>query len=159
MKEGKLPDFISGIATDKKEIAHRRLKLTQEYKLLLSKLTNNNGRKTIYNEYLGVDVHLIMREGGKEATNRSSFNWQSSYAILNLETIIQKAVPKEGQSVYVLPKETGNQRAYKYVKMAVLYYEFKDKQKWYMNFTVRLILGVKNDGRHIQYSVNKIDMV
>jgi len=154
-----LPEFISGIATDKKEIAQRRFKLTQEYKLLLARLMNRNGRKTIFNEYLKVDVHLVMREGGKEATNRSSFNWQSAFAILNIETIIRKAIPKEGQSVYVLPKETGNQKAYKYVKMVVLYYEFKDDQKWYMNFTVRLMLGVKNDGRYIQYSVNKIDMI
>jgi len=145
MKDLKLPEFISGISTDKKEIEQRRLKLTQGYKLLLAKLMNKKGSKTIYNEYLKVDVHLVMREGGKEATNRSSFNWQSTFAILNLETIIRKAVPKEGQPIYVLPKESGNQKAYKYVKMIVLYYEFKDDQKWYMNFTVKLMLGIKRD--------------
>jgi hypothetical protein len=42
--------------------------------------------------------------------------------------------------------------------MAVLYYEFTDSEKDYMNFTVKLVLGIKLDGRHIQYSVTKIDV-
>jgi hypothetical protein len=40
-----------------------------------------------------------------------------------------------------------------------LYYGFVDEEKLYMNFCVKLILGIKNDGRHVQYSVNKIDVV
>ena len=29
----------------------------------------------------------------------------------------------------------------------------------YLNFTIKLVLGVKNDKRHIQYSVNKIEVI
>ena len=42
--------------------------------------------------------------------------------------------------------------------MAVLFYEFKSEKYDYLNFTVKLTLGIKNDGRHIQYSVNKLDV-
>jgi len=122
-------------------------------------LVNQKGSKTIYNKFLGVDVHLIMREGGKEATNRNAFNWQSAYAILELEKIIKNAVPKTVESIFVPIKNTGNQKAHKYVNMAILYYTFTDVEKDYMNFTVRLTLGIKSDGRHIQYSVNKVDTV
>ena len=72
---------------------------------------------------------------------------------------MKEATAKEGELVYIPAKNTGNQKNYKYVNMAVLYYDFVDKEKWYMNFTVKLILGIKNDGRHIQYSVTKIDIV
>jgi hypothetical protein len=100
-----------------------------------------------------------MREGEKEATNRNAFNWQSAYAILKQETIIENAILVDGESIFVPAKTTGNQKAHKYVNMAVLYYTFMDVEKEYMNFTVRLTLGIKSDGRHIQYSVNKVDTV
>jgi hypothetical protein len=154
-----LPNYIFGISTNKSDVEQRRDIVKKEYPLLLSKLMNKTGKKKIHNDLLNVEVDLVMREGGKEATNRSTFNWQSTYAVLNLETVVTKAVPKEKEPIYVLPKEVGNQKAYKYVNMAVLYYDFVDVEKWYMNFTVRLILGIKSDGRHIQYSINKIDAI
>jgi len=85
-----LPEFIKGIATakDNASIAQRREFVIKRYKSLLGKLANQKGSKTIYNKFLDVNVHLIMREGGKKATNRNAFNWQSAYAILELETII-----------------------------------------------------------------------
>jgi len=154
-----LPEFIKGIATakDNKSIVQRREFVIKTYKLLLGKLANQKGSKTIYNKFLDTEIHLIMREGGKEATNRNAFNWQSAYAILELETIIKNAVPMNGESIFVPVKNTGNQKAYKYVNMAILYYTFIDTERWYMNFTVRLTLGIKSDGRYIQYSVNKVD--
>ena len=29
----------------------------------------------------------------------------------------------------------------------------------YINFTVKLVMGIKSDGRHVQYSVNKIVLI
>ena len=153
-----LPEFIKGIATAKRAAAQRREFVSNQYKLLLGKLMNKNGKKSVFNDFLNVDVQLIYGEGGKEATNRGVFNWQSAYAILKLEKIIKNATAKEGQPIYIPAKNTGNQKNYKYVNMAVLYYDFKDSEKNYMNFTVKLILGIKLDGRHIQYSVTKIDI-
>jgi len=159
MEQEKLPEYIAELPTDKNCVAERRKIVIDAYKRLLSDLMLKNKRKTIYNDYLKVDVHLIMHEGGKEATNRAAFNWQSSYAILKLEKIIRKATATKGDTIYIPAKETGNQKMHKYVNMAVLYYDFVDKEKWYMNFRVRLVLGVKSDGRHVQYSVNKVDVV
>jgi hypothetical protein len=42
--------------------------------------------------------------------------------------------------------------------MAILYYEFVDAEKEYLNFTVKLMLGIKNTGMHVQYSITKIDV-
>ena len=47
----------------------------------------------------------------------------------------------------------------KYPPVIQLFCIFVDAEKWYMNFTIRLMLGVKSDSRHIQYSVNKVDAV
>ena len=159
LENQELPEFISGIATskDNASIAQRREFVVKTYKSLLEKLANQKGSKTIYNKFLNADVHLIMREGGKEATNRNAFNWQSAYAILKLETIIENATPRDGECIFVPAKKTGNQKAHKYVNMAILYYSFVNEEQNYMNFTVRLTLGIKSDGRHIQYSVNKVD--
>ena len=159
MEHEKLPEYIAGIATAKSAINLRREFVSNEYKALLGRLMNKKGKKVIQNDFLNVEVQLIYGEGGKEATNRGVFNWQSAYAVLKLETIVKNATAKEGKPVYIPAKNTGNQKNYKYVNMAVLYYDFVDKEKWYMNFSVKLVLGIKNDGRHIQYSVTKVDIV
>ena len=158
MEQEKLPEYIAGIVTAKSAINQRREFVSNEYKMLLGRLMNKKGKKTIHNDFLNVEVQLIYGEGGKEATNRGVFNWQSAYAVLNLETIVKKATAKEGHPIYIPAKNTGNQKNYKYVNMAVLYYDFVDKEKDYMNFTAKLVLGIKNDGRHIQYSVTKVDI-
>jgi len=119
---------------------------------LLDKLGKKNGanKKFIHNDFLDVDVWFINREGGKEATKNSVHNWQSTYALLHLETIVKKAKAKEGLPIYSPAKQTGNQARFQYVNMATLYYEFVDVEKKYLNFTAKLMLGIKNEGTHIQ---------
>jgi len=158
MEKPALPEYIAGIPTAKNALAQRRELVLKAYKQLLSDLMTKTKRKAVHNDYLDVDVHLIMHEGGKEATNRATFNWQSAYAILKLEKIIKKAKAADGVPIYIPAKDTGNQKTHKYVNMAVLYYDFLDEEKDYMNFGIKLTLGIKSDGRHVQYSVNKIDI-
>ena len=121
---------------------------------LLDRLAKKNGKnkKFVHNDFLNVNVSFVNREGGKEASKNSVHNWQSSYAILHLETIVKKAKAKEGATIYTEAKLTGNQKKLGYVNVAILYYNFVDAEKWYMNFTVKLVLGIKNNGRHVQYS-------
>ena len=159
MEQEKLPEYIEGIATAKNSTAERRKFVVKVYQKLLSDLMNKTKKKVIHNDYLNVDVHLIMHEGGKEATNRAAFNWQSAYAILKLEKVVKKAKAINGEPIYIPAKDSGNQKAHKYVNMAVLYYDFTDSEKSYMNFRIRLLLGIKSDGRHVQYSVNKVDVI
>jgi len=158
-KTQELPEFIAGITTAKNSTAERRKFVVNAYQKLLSDLMNKTKRKVIHNDYLNIDVHLIMHEGGKEATNRAAFNWQSAFAILKLEKIVKKAAAINGEPIYIPAKDSGNQKAHKYVNMAVLYYDFTDNEKSYMNFRIRLLLGIKSDGRHVQYSVNKVDVI
>jgi len=155
-----LPEYIAGIPTKKSEAEQRREIVKKEYAKLLDKLGKKNGakKKFIHNDFLDVDVWFIHREGGKEATKNSVHNWQSTYALLHLETIVKKAKGKEGLPIYSPAKRTGNQARFQYVNMATLYYEFADAEKGYLNFTVKLMLGIKNEGTHIQYSITKIDV-
>ena len=156
----KIPEFVQGIATKKSEAEQRREIVKKEYAKLLDKLGKKNGakKKFIHNDFLDVDVWFISREGGKEATKNSVHNWQSTYALLHLETIVKKAKAKEGLPIYSPAKQTGNQARFQYVNMATLYYEFVDAEKEYLNFTAKLMLGIKNEGTHIQYSITKIDV-
>ena len=156
-----LPEFIQGLATKKSEALQRREIVEKEYLKLLDKLAKKNGKdnKFVHNDFLNVDVLFINREGGKEASKNSVHNWQSSYAVLHLETIAKKAKAKEGTPIYAEAKLTGNQKKLGYVNVAILYYDFVDTEKWYLNFTAKLVLGIKNNGRHVQYSVTKVEAI
>jgi flagellar hook-associated protein FlgK len=153
-----IPKIIDGIATDKNASEQRRNIIKQTYIDLLHRLQKTKGKKAVLNHFLGVDVFIIMRESEQKTSNSGANNWQSTYAVKHLETVIKNAKAKDGVPVYSLPK-TGKQKSFKYVNMAVLFYEFVSEEYDYLNFTVKLTLGIKNDGRHIQYSVNKVDIV
>jgi len=152
-----LPLHINGIPTDKNATIQRREIIRKTYMNLLQYLQQTKGKKAIFNDFLGVDVHIIMRESEQKTSNSGAHNWQSTYAVKYLEKVIKNAKSKEGISVYSLPR-TSKQKGFKYVNVAVLFYEFKSEKFDYLNFTVKLTLGIKNDGRHIQYSVNKMDI-
>jgi len=153
-----IPKLIDGIPTDKNANEHRRDIIRQTYMKLLQYLQQTKGKKAVFNHFLGVDVYIIMRESEQKTSNSGANNWQSTYAVIHLQKVIENAKAKEGVPVYSLPK-TGKQKSFKYVNMAVLFYEFQSEEFDYLNFTVKLTLGIKNDGRHIQYSVNKVDIV
>ena len=59
--------------------------------------------------------------------------------------------------IYVEPK-MGTQKKNGYKNMAILYYEFTHQQIVYLNFTVKLTIGIKSNGSHVQYCVNKIEV-
>ena len=153
-----IPKIIDGIPTDKNANEQRRNIIRQTYMKLLQNLQQTKGKKAVFNHFLGVDVYIIMRESEQKTSNSGAINWQSTYAVIHLKEVIENAKAKEGVPVYSLPK-TGKQKSFKYVNMAVLFYEFQSEVYDYLNFTVKLTLGIKNDGRHIQYSVNKVDIV
>jgi hypothetical protein len=83
--ETNLPAIVAGIETAKKAVAQRWQVIKQQYIKLLEKLQNRNGKKAVFNEYLGVDVYITMHESGKKASNSSAFNWQSTYAVKHLK--------------------------------------------------------------------------
>ena len=154
-----IPEYIEGIPTEKHASAKRREIVKNEYIQLIERLQRKHGKKAVFNEFLQTDVYIIMRESEKKASNSAAFNWQSTFAVKYLETIIRKAVPIVGKPIYSLPKSRGKQKEFKYVNMATLYYTFRSAEYEYLTFTIKLVMGIKNDGRHIQYSVNKIELI
>lgn len=154
-----LPEKIEGIPTAKKLSKERREIVRKEYIRLIENLQRKRGKKSVYNNFLRTEVFIIMRESEKKATNSAALNWQSTYAVKHLEDIIKKAEPILGKPIYTVPKPTGKQKEFGYVNMATLYYQFQSSEFDYLNFTIKLVLGVKNDKRHIQYSVNKIEVI
>ena len=154
-----LPEKIEGIPTAKKLSKERREIVRKEYIRLIESLQRKRGKKSVYNNFLRTEVFIIMRESEKKATNSAAFNWQSTFAVKHLEDIIKNAEPVLGKPIYTVPKTTGKQKEFGYVNIATLYYQFQSSEFDYLNFTVKLVLGVKNDKRHIQYSVNKIEVI
>ena len=42
--------------------------------------------------------------------------------------------------------------------MAILYYDFINEYSPYLNFKVKLNIGIRADNKHVQYCVNKIEV-
>ena len=106
-----IPEYIEGIPTEKHASAKRREIIKNEYIRLIEGLQKKNRKKAVYNEFLQTNVYIIMRESEKKASNSAAFNWQSTYAVKHLETVIKKAIPMEGRPIYSLPKLSGNKKS------------------------------------------------
>ena len=54
--------------------------------------------------------------------------------------------------------KSGAQKKNGYKNMILLYYKFEDVKKTYLNFVAKLTIGVTASDKHIQYSVNKVEV-
>lgn len=152
-----LPKFISGIPTAKNQSKERRSLIAKYYDNLWKKLQREGCKNMIYNDYLGVNVYIVENESDKKTINTASMKWQSTYAVKHLETIVAKASGDEKLPVYEKTKK-GTQTKNGYKNMAILYYDFINERLPYLNFKVKLTIGIRADNKHVQYCVNKIEV-
>ena len=152
-----LPEFISGIPTAKNQSKERRSLIAKYYENLWKKLQREGRKNMIYNEYLGVNVYIVENESDKKTINAASRNWQSTYAVKHLEEIVIHASGDTNQPVYEKVKN-GTQSYNGYKNMAILFYDFTGNERDYLNFKVKLTIGIKANDKHVQYCVNKIEV-
>ena len=81
-----LPEYVHGIPTAKNRSRERRDLITNYYSNLWKKLQREGKRNMIFNDYLGVYIHIIENESDKKTINAASHNWQSTFAVKHLET-------------------------------------------------------------------------
>lgn len=151
-----IPEYVDGIPTEKKKSPERRSLLENYYELLWKELQRENGTNGIFNPFLGVTILIKKGESDKKTINRASADWKSTFAVKHLKQVITSAHGKEDAPVYVEPKD-GTKKKNGYKNMAILYHEFIHPETAYLNFTVKLTIGIKSDGKHVQYCVNKIE--
>ena len=121
--------------------------------------TAKTGRgNKIFCNYLEVDVFIVEGESDKKTIFAASKNWQSTYAVKHLETIIAKAIKLGDGPIYDKPK-SNTQKANGYKNMVILHHRFANKEIPYLNFMAKLTIGIKADGKHVQYCVNKVECV
>ena len=102
--------------------------------------------------------HIIVKnESDKKTAREALHNWKSTYAVKHLKRVVEEAKPMEGLPMFVSRKE-GEKKRNGYKNMILLYYDFSDNEKDYMNFRVKLTIGVMTGGKHVQYCVNKIEV-
>lgn len=154
---GVLPEFIAGIPTAKHRSKERMALIRSYYQSLWKRLQKEKGAYTVYNDYLGVDVYIIEKESDKKTVNAASKNWQSTYAVKYLYKVIKDACCDDNSTIFFKPKE-GTQTKNRYKNIAVLFYDFKSPKFDYLNFKVKLTIGIRSDNKHIQYCVNKIEV-
>ena len=152
-----LPEFISGIPTAKRLSGERIVLIRKYYSNLWKRLQREKGKYTIFNDYLGVDVYIIENESDKKTINTASKNWQSTYAVKHLYQVVRYADCDENTTVFFKPKE-GTQSENRYKNIAVLYYDFVNDKYDYLNFKVKLTIGIRSNNKHVQYCVNKIEV-
>ena len=71
--------------------------------------------------------------------------------------MVENAGALEGMPLFSSIK-SGAQKKNGYKNMVLLYYKFENEQKAYMNFVVKVTIGVTASDKHIQYSVNKVEV-
>ena len=152
-----LPEYIKGIPTAKNRSSERMVLIKTYYVNLWRKLQREGLINKIYNDYLGVHVYVIQNESDKKTANSASKNWQSTYAVKYLEAIVKNARCDDDEQVFFEPK-LGTQKHNHYKNIAILYYDFVDNNVPYMNFKVKLTIGIRSNGLHVQYCVNKIEI-
>ena len=152
-----IPEYIEGIPTKKNRSKERYSLITEYYRLLWKNLQRKGMVNRINNKFLNQDVYVVENESDKKTAREALHNWKSTYAVKHLEKVIEEAKPLDDHPMFVSRKE-GDQRRNGYKNMVLLYYEFKDDERTYMNFTVKLTIGVKASGKHIQYCVNKVEV-
>ena len=157
MTNNNLPEYISGIPTAKNRSRERRSLIANYYSNLWKRLQREGHGYRIYNNYLGVDVYIIEQESDKKTINAASKNWQSTYAVRHLYDIVRYAFCDDNTVVFFEPKD-GVQKENRYKNIAVLYYDFVNETIPYLNFKVKLTIGIRSNNMHIQYCVNKIEV-
>jgi len=157
MEKNTLPEYVSGIPTAKNKSRERMELIRNYYQKLWKKLQREGKNNKIFNDYLGVEVYIAENESDKKTINTASKNWQSTYAVKHLYHIVTNAIGDAKQPIYVNIK-TGTQAYNGYKNMAILYYDFINKEHAYLNFKAKLTIGIKANNKHVQYCVNKIEV-
>ena len=150
------PEYIEGIPTEKKRSKERFTLIMNYYETIWKQLQRDCGSNFIRNKFLNADVFLVKNESDKKTAREALHNWKSTYAVKHLKLVVEQAKPMENLPLFVSRKE-GEQKRNGYKNMILLYYDFSDAEKEYMNFRVKLTIGVMTGGKHVQYCVNKIE--
>ena len=150
------PEYIEGIPTEKKRVKERFELIKSYYENLWRDLQRVTGSNYIHNIFLNADVYIVKNESDKKTSREALHNWKSTYAVKHLREVVKNASSIEGLPLFSSIKD-GVQKKNGYKNMILLYYQFKNEQIDYLNFTVKLTIGVSASQKHIQYSVNKVE--
>jgi hypothetical protein len=150
------PEYIEGIPTEKKRVKERFELIKSYYENLWRDLQRVTGSNYIHNIFLNADVYIVKNESDKKTSREALHNWKSTYAVKHLREVVENASSIEGLPLFSSIKD-GVQKKNGYKNMILLYYQFKNEQIDYLNFTVKLTIGVTASQKHIQYSVNKVE--
>ena len=152
-----IPEYIEGIPTEKKRSKERFVLIMGYYDNLWKQLQREDNANFIRNKFLNADVFIVKNESDKKTAREALHNWKSTYAVKHLKQVVENAKSVEYLPLFVSRKE-GEQKRNGYKNMLLLYYDFTDERREYMNFRVKLTIGVMTGGKHIQYCVNKIEV-
>ena len=150
------PEYVEGIPTEKKRSKERYTLIMTYYERLWKQLQHECKSNFIKNKFLNAEVFIVKNESDKKTAREALHNWKSTYAVKHLKRVVEEAKPMADLPLFVSRKE-GEQKRNGYQNMILLYYDFQNEEKEYMNFRVKLTIGVKTGGKHIQYCVNKIE--
>ena len=151
------PEYVEGIPTEKKRVKERFALIKSYYEKLWKDLQRKTGNNSIYYKFLDAEVYIVKNESDKKTVREALHNWKSTYAVKHLKQVVENASPLEGMPLFSSIKN-GVQKKNGYKNMILLYYKFEDKQRSYLNFIVKLTIGVTASNKHIQYSVNKVEV-
>ena len=153
-----IPEYIEGIPTEKKRSKERVALIKRYYQCLWRILQIKGQGNWIVNDFLGTNIYIVERESDKKTVYAASNNWQSTCAVKYLEEVVSKATKIDDGPIYSRPKGK-TQKANGYKDIVVLHHKVSVKHHPNLNFLAKLTIGVKANGKHIQYCVNKVERI
>ena len=105
----KLPEFIEGIPTGRKQLEERYQLIRSYYQKLWKELQREIGSNYIHNKFLDANVYIVEKESDKKTLREALYNWKSTYAVKHLRKVVEEAEPLEDMSLFV-PAKTGVQK-------------------------------------------------
>ncbi len=151
------PEYVEGIPTEKKRVKERFDLIKSYNENLWKSLQRETGSNYIHNIFLDANVYIVKNESDKKTAREALHNWKSTYAVKHLKQVVENVSPLDGMPLFSSIKE-GTQKKNGYKNMILLYYKFDDEQLPYLNFIAKLTIGVTAENKHIQYSVNKVEV-
>lgn len=152
-----IPNYIEGIPTDKHRVKDRFELILSYYDKLWKDLQRETNSNSIHNKFLDSEVFIVKNESDKKTAREAMHNWKSTYAVKHLREVVEYAQAIDGLPLFSSVKK-GVQRKNGYKNIIILYYTFESIDKPYLNFTAKLTIGVTASQKHIQYSVNKVEV-
>ncbi len=134
------------------QLADGFTKANKKRKKIIKELYNailQSNKTVFFNKHLRANVH-ITGYSRRETSEHAAKSQKSTQAVLHLQEIIENAIPHKNEQ-WIMQIKKNNTSQSEFVNIIRLYHDISDIGE------IKLTIGVKRSGKHIQYCVTAVE--